>query len=40
MLHTFRSSHNHYAYYYDNELKKIVEEKYKEEIEFGGYEFG
>lgn len=33
------SSHNHYSSYYDEELIKMVHEKFFEEIEFGEYKF-
>ena len=29
----------HYSYYYDEELKKVVQNKFQEEIEFGNYVF-
>jgi len=34
-----RSVHKHYSYYYDNELIKLVNEKFKVEIDYGNYIF-
>lgn len=34
-----KSERKHYSEYYDQELKEIVEKKFKEEIELVGYEF-
>ncbi len=37
--HLNKSAHNRYQTYYNDELIQIVEEKYKEDVEFFGYEF-
>ena len=34
-----QSERKHYATYFDEELKEIVDNKFREEIEFGGYDF-
>jgi hypothetical protein len=34
-----KSERLHYSAYYDDELRKIVQDKFKEEIEFGKYVF-
>jgi hypothetical protein len=34
-----KSNHEHYSYYYNNELKKLVYNKFKEEIDFFNYKF-
>jgi hypothetical protein len=34
-----KNSRKHYSYYYDDELKEMVVNKFLDEIEFGGYEF-
>lgn len=34
-----RSERKHYSHYYDDELKEMVSKKYRDEIEFGQYEF-
>jgi hypothetical protein len=34
-----RSHRDHYSTYYDDELKAMVEKKFTEEIDFGGYRF-
>ena len=34
-----QSERKHYATYFDEELKEIVAQKFREEIEFGGYDF-
>jgi hypothetical protein len=34
-----KSERKHYATYFDEELKEIVAQKFREEIEFGGYDF-
>jgi len=34
-----KSSREHYSHYYDDELKSLVAERYRDEIEFGRYEF-
>ncbi len=37
--HRNKSNRKHYTYYYDEELKKMIELKFKDEIEFGNYQF-
>lgn len=37
--HRNKSLKKHYSYYYDEELKKMVAEKFWQEIEFGKYHF-
>ena len=34
------SKHNHYSSYYDDELIKLVNDRFSEEIRFFGFEFG
>jgi hypothetical protein len=34
-----QSERQHYTHYFDGELKEIVANKFREEIEFGGYDF-
>jgi len=37
--HANRSTHKHYSYYYDEEAKNILENLYKEDLDYFGYSF-
>ena len=38
--HAMKSNHKNYIEYYTEETKEMIREKYKEDIEYFGYEFG
>ena len=39
-VHANRSNHGYYCKHYDDKTRKVVEERYKTDIEHFGYEFG